>query len=248
MTSIDETLEQGIQLTEEILTGETLDTLTGQLKCLPSFTAKEDWLKRHLTGLFAASYNLHKQKPDMTMTRSIHDFLPPFSGCVGSVMIGQNERVNGEAMGTITNFLLLPDGDAQGAIAPVKQAVVNSFVNGLRSRGSTFFKTNHFQSLPVLEFMCTICHTTPPVILPEDSIEVFTSMIEQFRRRIPMLFGDTAKKERFMRIVQRQADENYAGNTRPILRSIASSSQRYERAYQSGAKAIEELRGLTRRE
>lgn len=229
-----------------ILSGGYFNTLTHELNGLNGLEAMEDWFRRHYTKFTEISSNLLDQQPDTSTVRAIGDFLPPFSGCVGSVMIGQNELLNGDAMKIIARLIVVPGVD--GADRSVRQAVVDRFTGGLRSRGSTFFKTNHFQSLHVFDFMNNICDITPPIILSEDSIKVFTSMVEAFRRRIPDLFGNPKIQQNFMRQVQRRADLNYRGDTRPILRSLAASREKYEGAYQMGMEAINTLQRLTRRE
>lgn len=211
---------------KEIPSGGYFDILTRELNGLNGLEAMEDWFRRRYTKFTEISSDLLGKRPDTSTVRAIGDFLPPFSGCVGSVMIGQNELLNGDAMKIIASLIDVPGVD--GADRSVRQAVVDRFTGGLRSRGSTFFETNHFQSLGVLGFMNTVCDTTPPIILQEDSIAVFTSMVRHFRGRIPMLFGDPKIKRNFDREVQRR--------------------EKYEGAYQSGMSAIDTLRQLTRRE
>ncbi len=231
-----------------ILSGGYFDKLTHELRGLNGLEATEDWLKQHNRTLTDISSDLLSRQPDTSTVQAIGVFLPQFSGCVGSVIIGQNELVNGEEMKIIANFVSVLEGDSNDTSGPVRQAVVDRFMNGLRSRDSTFFETNHFQSLGLLDFMITVCDTTPPIILQEDSIAVFTSMVGCFRKRIPINFGESRIKRNFNQEVLRQANLHYRGDTRLFLQALAASREQYERAYQSGMRAIDTLRMLTWRE
>lgn len=103
--------EQDTWHREDITAIGSFDRLTNELIGLKDPDVNEAWLKKNLPMLFAASSRLHLQLLDTSVIRGIHDFLPPFSGCVGSVMTKQNEMVNGDAMGTIANLITVLESD-----------------------------------------------------------------------------------------------------------------------------------------